>query len=242
MKTGKGPLKHDKELSKQKPAVPGEAVEYIYVPARGFMTGRVVKKGQVIRLIDLEGQQVPDIVIWDTNNLYNVLSVFITMSIICRWKLRIGDGLYSKNSEKLATLSDTTTDGAHDILWGSGCNEPLNRARYGIPGTVNCRDNLVAAMASYSLSARDIDGACIFNGFAAPVYKPDGTLETVPGAGKPGDYLDLMAEMDIIVAFSNCPQERNACNAYNPSPMMAVIFQPNERYKAKLMRAQSKLA
>ncbi len=63
------------------------------------MKGRLVKKGQVIRIIDLEGQQVPDTIIWDANNLYNVSSAFQTMLILRQGtKLRMGDGIYSKNS------------------------------------------------------------------------------------------------------------------------------------------------
>lgn len=52
----RGPLAHDIKLSNPKPPVPGIPDEYIYLPARGFMTGRVVRKGRVIRVIDLEGQ------------------------------------------------------------------------------------------------------------------------------------------------------------------------------------------
>jgi len=65
-------------------------------------------------------------------------------------------------------------------------------------------------------------------------YEPDGTFEIHEPNTKPGDYIDLMAEMDIIVAISNCPSERNPCNAYNPTSMQVVIFNPDKEYKAKV--------
>jgi uncharacterized protein YcgI (DUF1989 family) len=61
---------HDQEFAYRKPSVPGKVVEYVFLPAMGFMMGRLVKKGQVIRIIDLEGQQVADTIIWDAGNLY----------------------------------------------------------------------------------------------------------------------------------------------------------------------------
>lgn len=231
----KGPLEHDKELLKLKPAVPGEVIEYVYIPARGYMTGRPIKKGQVIRIIDLEGQQVPDVCIWDRNDLGNVLNTTNTMAILGRWsKLTIGNGLYSKNCDKLAIVSEDTTDGTHCISLGAFCNEPLNRIRYGVPGTPNCHDNLVSAMSRYGFSAMDIDWGSVVAFFWDVRYEPDGRLVFHEPHNKPGDYVDLMAQMDIIVAISNCPQERNPTNAYNPTPLMAVAFEPNEVYKAKV--------
>jgi len=236
----KNPIEHDKELLQRKPSVPGKEVESIYLPPRGFMRGRLVKKGQVIRIIDLEGQQVPDTTIFDASNLENVLNCMHTMCILGRWtKLRIGDGLYSKNCDKLAIISDDTTDGTHNLSLGAFCSEPLNRARYGIPGTPNCHDNLMSAMALYELPSKDIDWNSVINLFMDVRHESDGRLIYYPCRNKPGDYVDLMAQMDVIVAISNCPQERNECNAYNPTAIMAVIFEPNEEYMTRV-EAQSR--
>ena len=59
---------------------------------------------------------------------------------------------------------------------------------------------------------------------------PDGTFKIDLPTSKAGDYVDLMADRDIIVAISNCPQERNPCNDYNPTSLMAVIFKPKSNY------------
>ncbi len=228
-----GPLEHDLELSQGRPSVPGEPVEYVYIPARGFMKGRTIKKGQVIRIIDLEGKQVPDCVIWDANNLYNVLSCINTVVSLGRWtNIRPGSPLFSKNGDVLAAITDDSTDGTH-CLAGGFCSEPNNRLRYGIPGTVNCRDNLVAAMADYGFCARNLDWNSCLSFFMDMRYEPDGRVEIREPHNRPGDHIDLMAERDIIIAISNCPQERNPCNAFNPTPMQAVIFKPDENYRAR---------
>jgi uncharacterized protein YcgI (DUF1989 family) len=226
-----GPLEHDLELMSQRPLVPGEAVEYIYIPARGFMTGRLVKKGQVLRIIDLEGQQVADTIIWDADNLDNVLSVGYTRHIHKKWtKKGVGGpyALYSKYSEKLATLTRDTV-GEHAFA-GTCCSWQSNYARYGIPGTPNCRDNFVLAMAAHGFTAKNIEmGSCI-SFFMNENWNPDGTFEINLPTSKAGDYLDILAERDIIIAISNCPQERNACNAFNPTSLMVVIFNPDPTY------------
>jgi len=229
----KGPLEHDRELARRKPTVPGEAVEYIYIPARGFMRARYLEKGQVIRIIDLEGQQVPDSIIWDANNFENAMSCTNTMGALHRWsKFPIGSCFYSQNGDRMVIISDDTTDGTHAMA-GGFCNEANNRVKYGIEGTPNCRDNFVAAMAPYGFTSNDIDwGSCISH-FMEFRYNDDGTSEILEPRTKPGDYLDLMAEMDIIIAISNCPQERNACNAYNPTPIQVVIFNPDKDYVSR---------
>ena len=226
-------LEHDKKYALYRPAVPGEAIDYIYAPPMGFMRGRVIKKGQVIRTIDLEGQQVVDIVIWDANDLDNVLSDFWTEVLNERWNYwKPGDAFFSKNCNKLATITEDTTEGLHSAT-GYMCMERYWYAKFGVSGSVNCRDNLVAAMAEYGFSANDIDYGSCFNFFLDIRRNPDGTFGISVARTKPGDYIDLMAERDIIMAYSNCPAIRSRTNDHNPTALMSVIFNPNKDYRAK---------
>ena len=230
----RGQLTRDLELSQLEPSVPGEVIEYIYLPSQGFMKGRLIKKGQVIRVIDLEGQQVFDGIIWDANNFDNVLNVMMTEVHNEKWnKWRPGDVLYSKYSEKLAIISEDTTDGTHGFV-GAFCNEPMFRVKLGIPGIHNCWDNFVAAMAHYGFSHKDIDWSGCISFFMDFRFHPDGRFEICECHNKPGDYIDLMAEMDIIMAISCCPDYPFPTNAYNPTPMLAVIFNPDRDYQAKV--------
>lgn len=226
-------IEHDKVFALQRPPVPGQALEYVYIPAMGFMLGRVIKKGHVIRIIDLEGQQVADAIIWDARNLDNVLNCCWTQLLNKKWsQWRPGDALFSTHCSKLATITEDTTDGRHAAT-GSFCSEQSNYTRYGIHGTANCCDNFVAAMAPFGFSAKDIDWGSCFTFFMDVPCNPDGSLGIREAPGKPGDYVDLMAEIDIIIAISNCPSTRSPTNAYNPTSLMAVVFDPNSDYRVK---------
>jgi uncharacterized protein YcgI (DUF1989 family) len=46
------------------------------------------------------------------------------------------------------------------------------------------------------------------------------------GLSKPGDYVDLIAEADVICAVSNCAQRHNPCNGYNPTPVRIIAYAP----------------
>jgi hypothetical protein len=48
----------------------------------------------------------------------------------------------------------------------------------------------------------------------------------VDGRSRPGDYVDLRAEMDVLAVLSNCPQIHNPCNGFNPTPIRVVVTEP----------------
>ena len=222
-------LQADRELAEEIPSVPGTLDEYVYVPARGFFSGRLVKKGQVIRIVDVLGKQCADTVLWDANNLDNVLNCCMTMMINSKWNgWKKGDALYSKHCEVLASFGNDSTNGTHAAL-GAFCNEAYWQKLTGLKGCPNCRDNLVAAMADYEFRARDMDwGSCITL-FMPVYYQEDGSITGSEPLTKPGDYVDLVAERDIIVAISNCPGERSQ-SADNPTPLQVLIFTPDAQY------------
>jgi uncharacterized protein YcgI (DUF1989 family) len=218
--------------------VPGNVIESIFIPARGFMKGRLVAKGHVTRIVNTKGKQCADCIIWDAADLENVLNCCMTMMLNKRWnKWKPGDILFSKQCEKLAMITDDKTDGTHAAL-GAFCNEAYTRVTTGIPGCPNCRDNLLASMADYGFSAEELDwGSCI-TFFMSVLYQQDGTIARSEPTAKPGDYIDFIAERDIIVAISNCPSERSAV-AYSPSPLQVVIYDPGKEYKAKVRSLQT---
>jgi uncharacterized protein YcgI (DUF1989 family) len=157
----------------------------------------------------------------------------MTMVLNKKWNYwNVGDVLYSKRCEPLAVFGADTTNGIHAAI-GSFCNEAYWFRLTGIPGCPNCRDNLVAAMADYKFSAQDLDWNSCITLFMNLIYEPDGSITGLEPKTKAGDYVDLMAETDILIAISNCPGERSI-SAYNPTPLQTVIFQPNEEYQAAM--------
>jgi hypothetical protein len=203
--------------------VEGRVLHDVVLPARGFMRARVLEPGEVIRFIDIEGQQVADVLLYDVENLKNCLSMGNSMLRAKSWKLSTGSVLYSKLGQPMATITADTV--GENLSLGAFCNDGLNAIRYGIEGTHTCRMNLVASMSEYNLTPLDIEEG-VFCPFMNVRFEPDGgCVIDVPNSG-PGDYLDLRAEMRVVAAVSNCPSEHNPCNGWNPTPLRVVIYEP----------------
>lgn len=205
-------------------AVPGRVVEDVLIPDRGYLRARRLEAGDVIRIIDVEGQQVPDVMLFDAENLKNPSSTMNTKLILNRWKIREGDPIYSKFCDRLATIVKDTVGQHH--FDGGFCNAEVNAVRYGVDGTHSCRSNLTAAMARHGFSQYDIELDACFCLFMNLDHEPDGTYAIRVPRSKPGDHLDLRADRPILVIVSNCPSERNPCNGWNPTAMRAVIYRP----------------
>jgi uncharacterized protein YcgI (DUF1989 family) len=137
-----------------------------------------------------------------------------------KWLLTTGDALYSDEGNVLLRITDDTV-GIHHASAGC-CNEPANFLRYGIRGTRNCLDNLTMASAPLGVTKKHIPGA--FCPFMKVIQHPDGSYEIQEPDSRAGDYLDLTAEMDVFVAISNCPQENNPCNGFNPTSLQIIVY------------------
>ncbi len=218
-------LEHDRGLGRRLLPTDDQQrkiVEDVYVPARGFMRARVLKQGQALRIVDLEGQQVPDVLLFDANNLSNVASMPNTQLMARRWKLQLGDGIFAKMGQRLATITGDSV-GEH-VFFGGMCSAEVNEIRYGIEGTIGCRMNLCASMAEYGLRPDEIPEG-VFAPFMRMPFHADGGLEIEPPSSGPGDYFEFTADQSAIVAMSNCPSERNPCNGWNPTALRVVIYE-----------------
>src|SRR5205823_14774641 len=186
------------------------------LPARGRLAFKLYA-GQACRIVDVEGKQVADLVCFDLHDREDKLSVNNTGLMNKTIFISTGHSLYSTKATKLMTIIDDTC-GVHDLIAGS-CSEGTNRARYGVRGTPNCRSNFEQALAPYGIPLREVPYS--FNVFMnVPVTKE--RTEILEPVSKPGDHIDLRAERDLLVAISNCPQERNPCNGFNPTPLAVV--------------------
>lgn len=214
---------YEESVLAQDPGVDGRVLYDVVLPARGFMRARILEPGQVIRFIDVEGEQVADVILYDPTNLKNCTSMGNSMLRAKSWKLSQGDVLYSKLGQPMATITADTV--GENLSLGAFCNDGLNAIRYGIEGTHTCRMNLVASMSEYNLSPLDIEEG-VFCPFMNVRFEPDGGCVIDVPNSRPGDYLDLRAEMRVIAAVSNCPSEHNPCNGWNPTPLRVVIYEP----------------
>lgn len=181
-----------------------------------------LRVGDHLRIIDLEGQQAVDFLVYDAANAENRYNAANTIKINRSIYLGAGGRLISDLGEVLMTVMEDTV-GHHDTLGGC-CSTEVNALRYGIKGTASCRNNFITAFAEHGLGPRDI--VANINFFMNVPVRPDGSTEIVEGLSEPGDFVDLRAERDVLVVISNCPQLYNPCSGWDPTPIRLVEWRP----------------
>lgn len=192
------------------------------VPA-GRPWGHVVRRGEILRLVDLEGQQAVDFLCFDAADSSDRYCATNTIKVQGNIYVEKGTVLYSDRGAALLTVAADTC-GRHDTIYGC-CSEVNNFLRYGVRGTPNCYANFREILARFGLNERSI--VCNVNFFMSVPILHDGSAGIADGVSQPGSYVDLRAERDVIAVLSNCPQMHNPCNGYNPTPIRAMIYQPS---------------
>jgi urea carboxylase-associated protein 1 len=188
------------------------------IEARGHVAF-TVEAGQTVRIVDVEGQQVADLVCFLKDDPAEKLSVHNTALIQKTIYITTGHALFSDRCRPLMRLVADTC-GRHDLIAGS-CSEGTNRHRYGVPDTPNCRSNFEAALRPFGIPLKEVPYS--FNVFMNVPVQADGHMAIVEPVSKAGDLVDLRAEVGLIVAISNCPQERNPCNAFKPTRLRVLV-------------------
>jgi hypothetical protein len=185
------------------------------VIAPGGHWGRVITKGQTLRIVDLEGQQAVDFLCYNAARPEERYNAADTMKYAGSIYVSEGVSLYSGLGRKLFTVVEDTC-GHHDTIGGC-CSAESNELRYGVPDTPNCRDNFLRALQPFGLGVKDI--VANVNWFMYVPVAADGGMAIAMGPSKPGDHVELRAEMDALAVISNCPQIYNACNGFKPTPV-----------------------
>jgi urea carboxylase-associated protein 1 len=123
----------------------------------------------------------------------------------------------------LTIVADTC--GRHDTL-GGACATESNMVRYALEKRHMhaCRNSFLKAVIEWDhgMSKRDI--ASNINFFMNVPVTREGKLTFEDGISEPGKYVEMRAEIDLLVLISNCPQLNNPCNAYNPTPVRVLIW------------------
>jgi hypothetical protein len=188
----------------------------------------VVRKGQIFRILDLEGNQAVDTLFYNADDPEERYSAVDTIQRQGKLYLTTGSVLYSSEGRPMLTIVADTC-GRHDTL-GGACAAESNTVRYALEKRPmhSCRDSFMHALAHCDcathrhMSKRDI--AANINFFMNVPVTPDGGLSFADGISAPGKYVEMRAEMDVVVLVSNCPQLNNPCNAYNPTPVRMLVW------------------
>jgi urea carboxylase-associated protein 1 len=191
------------------------------VPATAPWSG-LVKKGQIIRIVDVEGQQAIDTLFYNAADTSERYSAQATLAAQGSAYIGIGTRIISSRGALMATML-TDTSGAHDTSAGA-CSCEANTVRFGHHTRFMhaCRENFLVALAAHGMGKRDI--VSNINFFMNVPIRPDGELAIVDGLSRPGDHVELRAEMDLLCVISNCPQVNNPCNGFNPTPVRVAIW------------------
>jgi urea carboxylase-associated protein 1 len=186
---------------------------------------KVIRKGQVFRIMDLEGNQAVDTLFYNADDPEERYSAVDTIQRQANLYLSTGTQLVSTEGNVLLTIVADTC-GRHDTL-GGACAQESNTVRYALEKRFMhaCRDNFVSAIQhdhSHHLGKRDITHNINF--FMNVPVTPQGGLTFEDGISAPGKYVELRADMDVVCLISNCPQLNNPCNAYNPTPVRLLVW------------------
>ena len=201
------------------------AARYRKVVPAGQYWIDVVRKGETFRILDLEGNQAVDTLFFNADDPAEHYSASDTIREQGNIYLSVSTTLMSDLCRPMLTITADTV-GRHDTL-GGACSTESNTVRYALEkkSMHACRDSFLLAVAEndrFGLSKRDI--AHNINFFMNVPVTPDGKLEFADGLSAPGKYVEMVAEMNVIVLISNCPQLNNPCNAYNPTPIEVMIW------------------
>jgi uncharacterized protein len=173
------------------------------VEARGGRAVRL-KQGQTIRIINTHGNQVCDTWAFSTDNLDEFMSWEHGRAWINGLVPRVGDPLMSNRRRPIMTLMADTSPGVHDTLMAA-----CDLYRYMTLGVAdyhdNCADNLRLAMRAIGLDVPEVPQP--LNLWMNIPVDAQMQVEWCAPVSHPGDYVDLRAEMDCIVAMSACPQD-----------------------------------
>lgn len=198
----------------------GQVIHDEIVAARAPWMHRV-HAGETLRIIDLEGNQAVDFLLYATDDDAERYSAQDTVAAQANIFLRTGSVLLSNEGRPMMTIMGTSVE-YHDTI-GGACSCESNSLRYGhhTKAQHSCVDNFLEANLRDGRGKRDM--VSNINFFMNVPVEADGALGIVDGISAPGLSVDLRAEMDVTVVVSNCPQINNPCNGFNPTPVRMIV-------------------
>ena len=177
-------------------------------------TGFTMSPGQRLRLVDVEGGQTGDLLVYRSADATEHLSNGRTFDYAGTIALTTGSVLWSNLSNPMLTILEDSV-GRHDFLYGA-CTLEMYRKQYGVTGYhPSCTDNMTRELARLGVVAGSLPTP--FNAFMNTAVAADGTITISPPLSRIGDAIVLRAEMPLAVALSACPA--GVCNGGTPKAL-----------------------
>ncbi len=185
----------------------------------------LLRRGQTLRVTDPQGQQVADLIAFAAEDRREWLSSGRTIDYASRWLIGCGDRLYSNRSRVMLEITADTC-GRHDFLL-TPCSLEMFHKLYNVKGHhPSCHENLYHALAEFGISADDIPTT--FNIFMNVSLDSDGGLRVLPPTSKPGDRIELVASMDLIIGLTACSAEQSNNGSLKPIDYQVISPLPPE--------------
>ena len=207
----------------------GKVINEFVIPAK-HGGACLVKKGQILRIHLVEGQQVGDCAFFNADDPREQFHVGQTWAM----NVMMGTGtarsfryFYSKPPREnlmLTVIADTVN--VHFGNCAGRCSTKLLALRDNKlgPDVRSCQENIAEALAPFGISGDDVGD--VFNVFMDVEFKTDGSFAIRTPQTKAGDYIDLRAEMNIVAAVSACPNETNPVNNFRAKPLGITVYEP----------------
>jgi len=206
-----------------------EAALHSFVVEAGDSFVFEIMQGQIVRIVDLEGNQAVDTIFYNAHDYADRYSAQDTIREQGNIYLTTGSALLSTGGNVLLrVIADTC--GRHDTL-GGACAAESNMVRYDLTkrSMHACRNSFLKGLQLWNRGMDKRDITSNINFFMNVPVTPDGQLTFEDGVSGAGKYVELCAEMDVLMVISNCPQLNNPCNGYNPTPVQILIWEKNVR-------------
>ncbi|WP_101675914.1 urea amidolyase associated protein UAAP2 [Alloalcanivorax mobilis] len=203
-----------------------EDAAFRQVVAAGDYFLKVLRAGETLRILDLQGNQAADTLFFNAEDSAERYSAMDTIREQGNVYLSAGTLLRSsRNTPMLEITADTC--GRHDTL-GGACATESNTVRYDLEKRCMhaCRDSYLRAVSEheeFNLGKRDLTHNINF--FMNVPVTAEGGLTFEDGISGAGKYVEMKALINTTVLISNCPQLNNPCNGYDPTPIEILIWQ-----------------
>lgn len=205
------------------------------IPGGWYWTTRL-NRGEALRIVNTSGTSCVSLLAWNSADTSERLNHADTIKVQWAATLRKGRVILSDMGRVLLSIVEDTTGGAHDTLMG-GSTAATNKARYHAAMLRNTRDNFILAAGKLGLDRRDVHPSISF--FAPVSVEDSGKFAWNDGRRSAGDFVDLRAEMDLLVALSNCPHPLDPSSIYAPGTVDVVRYQAKQAGANDLCRTAS---
>ena len=195
-------------------------INEILVPG-GHAKAFEAKKGQLIRVIDVEGQQVADFIAFNKENPTEKISPSHTYMKTLSLNIKVNDEFRTDLRNPMFKVIENTAK-SHDLLMPA-CDKYRYLVDYGVENHRSCVDNYLEVLADYDIDERLFNRPV--NLFQKTKITEDGTLIQETGASEAGDYILLECMQDVFGAISACPMDLNPIGGSKITDILIQIYE-----------------